>query len=83
MGSWGAVATLRAMARRGPARRLVSAVAAAGLLVAGACGSTSEQARTEPAEVAGFGALPTVAGGQLDLSSLEGRDVLLWFWAPW
>jgi hypothetical protein len=26
---------------------------------------------------------PTVDGGQLDASSLEGRDVVLWFWAPW
>jgi hypothetical protein len=25
----------------------------------------------------------TVGGGQLDASSLEGRDVVLWFWAPW
>jgi hypothetical protein len=26
---------------------------------------------------------PTVDGGQLDASSLQGRDVVLWFWAPW
>jgi hypothetical protein len=25
----------------------------------------------------------TVDGGQLDASSLDGRDVVLWFWAPW
>ena len=28
-------------------------------------------------------AVPTASGGQIDLNSLEGRDVLLWFWAPW
>lgn len=22
-------------------------------------------------------------GGQLDWNSLQGRDVVLWFWAPW
>lgn len=22
-------------------------------------------------------------GGQLDWNSLEGKDVMLWFWAPW
>jgi hypothetical protein len=26
---------------------------------------------------------PLVGGGQLDAGSLEGRDVVLWFWAPW
>jgi hypothetical protein len=26
---------------------------------------------------------PTVDGGQLDASALDGRDVVLWFWAPW
>lgn len=25
----------------------------------------------------------TVAGGQIDFGSLEGQDVVLWFWAPW
>ena len=24
-----------------------------------------------------------VGGGQLDLNSLEGQDVVYWFWAPW
>ena len=25
----------------------------------------------------------TVSGGELDLSTLEGKPVVLWFWAPW
>jgi len=25
----------------------------------------------------------TVSGGQIDFGSLEGQDVVLWFWAPW
>ena len=26
---------------------------------------------------------PTVGGGTLDLGSLAGEDLALWFWAPW
>lgn len=25
----------------------------------------------------------TISGGQIDFASLEGQDVVLWFWAPW
>lgn len=25
----------------------------------------------------------TVTGSQIDFGSLEGQDVVLWFWAPW
>lgn len=25
----------------------------------------------------------TVDGSQLDWASLEGKDVMVWFWAPW
>ncbi|MDW3178651.1 MAG: hypothetical protein R8J94_14770 [Acidimicrobiia bacterium] len=25
----------------------------------------------------------TASGGQIDFNSLEGNDVVLWFWAPW
>lgn len=25
----------------------------------------------------------TASGGQIDLTSLEGQDTVLWFWAPW
>lgn len=29
------------------------------------------------------GTAQTVAGGQVDLGSLEGQDTILWFWASW
>ncbi len=25
----------------------------------------------------------TIGGGLIDANDLEGRDVILWFWAPW
>ena len=29
------------------------------------------------------GAYPTLAGFDIDLTTLQGQDVVLWFWAPW
>lgn len=29
------------------------------------------------------GEFATLAGSSIDLGSLEGQDVVLWFWAPW
>ncbi len=29
------------------------------------------------------GTKATVAGSTFDLGSLEGKDTVLWFWAPW
>jgi len=29
------------------------------------------------------GQFSTIGGGQIDLGSLQGQDVVLWFWAPW
>lgn len=29
------------------------------------------------------GTVPTVTGSQVDLAGFEGKDVLLWVWAPW
>ncbi len=43
---------------------------------------TSRPAPTDPAPVIDV-SLTTVAGGQLEWSSLAGTDVMLWFWAPW
>jgi hypothetical protein len=40
-----------------------------------------------PAETPELGPLdfsvPAVGGGQINGADLAGRDVLLWFWAPW
>jgi len=30
-----------------------------------------------------FGTVDLVGGGQIDGAELAGRDVALWFWAPW
>jgi thiol-disulfide isomerase/thioredoxin len=52
-----------------------------------ACGAGAPRAGDEPSGPASVAALdfrlPTVDGGQLDGSTLAGRDVALWFWAPW
>ncbi len=55
--------------------------------------STTSRAATEPAiaesaatsQPASFpnAVVSTVAGGQIDFGSLEGQDIVLWFWAPW
>jgi hypothetical protein len=63
----------------------------AGETAAGTPGPTPGQGETAPApadERPGTGGVldftaSTIDGGQLDASSLEGRDVVLWFWAPW
>lgn len=60
-------------------------------LLAAACGSgTGEQSTaTEVApapnetEAESTLMLGTADGGQIDWNSLEGQDVVLWFWAPW
>lgn len=36
-----------------------------------------------PAEPANSLVASTIDGGQIDFGSLEGQDVVLWFWAPW
>jgi len=51
-----------------------------------------EQPAEQPAEQAvqseedtaeGSFVATTVRGAQIDFGSLEGQDVVLWFWAPW
>ena len=58
--------------------------------VAAACGaesnSSSDAVPNEEPEEAGAPldfTMSTTEGGQLDFGTLEGRDVVLWFWAPW
>jgi ABC-type glycerol-3-phosphate transport system substrate-binding protein len=65
-------------------RLLASALAA--LLLLSSCGQSSSTATADSAagDVAEtVGVVSTVAGGQLDLASIEGQDTVLWFWAPW
>ena len=37
----------------------------------------------EHAGAAPFGTVDAVGGGQIDGGELAGRDLALWFWAPW
>ena len=46
-----------------------------------ACGGSGVE--TTAADTALTGTADTLAGGQIQLTSLEGQDTVLWFWAPW
>lgn len=76
--------------------RRVSLTLASFCLAVAACGSsTTETAPDEPTasadgESSESGGVPelagefaTISGGQIELNSLQGQDVILWFWAPW
>jgi len=58
-------------------RRKLFALIAAFSMFAASCGG-SGAAPTQIALIA-----DTVSGGQINFGSLEGQDVVLWFWAPW
>jgi len=47
--------------------------------------SASETAAPEAAATDSIlvGEYPTMDGQTIDLASLQGNDVVLWFWAPW
>ncbi len=75
-----------------PRKRPFRALRPAALVVAGglalaACGSSETTASEAPAaeEAASVfsGEFQTLSGETFDLGSLEGQDVVLWFWAPW
>lgn len=62
-----------------------------------ACGANADTAEPDAGVAADAGAsasagdvaellslqAATVDGGELDLETLAGRDVAMWFWAPW
>lgn len=69
--------------------RLATIVGAAALLVS-ACGggestfeSTAESPASESAPALLSGEFQTLGGTSIDLGSLEGQDIVFWFWAPW
>ena len=74
-----------------PARVTLLTLVAALALLGAACGSSSSSDNSNDASggadsVAGAAApftAPTLGGGELASSSLEGQDTVLWFWAPW
>jgi thiol-disulfide isomerase/thioredoxin len=71
--------------RRRLARAMAAIVAGALLTTACAAGSSSDAPAPAPAaadEALDFSAT-TLAGPELDVSTLAGEPVVLWFWAPW
>ena len=75
-------------------RRLLVAVAALSLFAASCGGGSSNDTSTTATESADAPVAEqevaeaslvasTVNGEQIDFGSLEGQDVVLWFWAPW
>lgn len=67
-------------------RALVIVVAVVAILAA-ACGGGDDEDSTAAAEpqlsdTAEFTAA-TVGGGEFNASSIQGKDTVLWFWAPW
>ena len=72
----------------GQLARAVAALGAVALLTtACAAGSSSDSPAAAPASAAAEEPLDfsatTLAGPELDVSTLAGEPVVLWFWAPW
>ena len=64
-------------------RRTTLIIAALLALLATACageGPSGDAASSAEALVDEF---ETIDGSTIDLTSLQGEDVVLWFWAPW
>jgi len=53
-----------------------------GVPQAGARPTTATVSEALPVGALDF-SLPNVNGGQIEGASLQGRDLALWFWAPW
>ena len=56
-------------------------MALAVVLIAALFASCADVASDRP-EAASL-VVPTVSGGQFDFGEHEGKDIVLWFWAPW
>lgn len=54
-----------------------------GLLASACGGGTASTVGTGDARPQLVDEFPTLAGETIDLESLQGQDVVLWFWAPW
>lgn len=70
-------------------RARIGIIALALALFLAACGGSASPTAAVPDAAEGetasalVGEFPTVSGVGIDLNSLEGQDVVLWFWAPW
>ena len=63
-------------------RRSLAALALVALATACSSGDDSSPTTIIAASPLAFTA-PTVGGGELDLASYAGRNLALWFWAPY
>jgi len=59
------------------------AIVAIALLLLSACGGTPERTVASGAEQLLVDEFETLDGQTIDLATLQGEDVVLWFWAPW
>lgn len=77
-------AAMHVRPRSGSARRFHLLVALlAALLLAGACGGSSDGAGSSVPAEAATGTVATADGGEFDLATLGEGPALVWFWAPW
>ncbi len=59
------------------------AIVAIALLLLSACGGTPERTVDSGASQLLVDEFETLDGQTIDLATLQGEDVVLWFWAPW
>ncbi len=64
-------------------RRFLAALALVALVASCSSGDDSSPATTTAAASPLAFTAPTVGGGELDLASYDGRNLALWFWAPY
>jgi hypothetical protein len=65
--------------------RRLAAICVVAIVMVGCGPATAERSSgaTEASGDAPFGTVDAVGGGQITGSELAGKDVALWFWAPW
>lgn len=67
-----------------PLRRRAAALFLLVALAAAACGAaTGTTEAASGGQPLLSGRFDTIDGDTIDLASLEGQDVVFWFWAPW
>ena len=61
----------------------ITSVLIAGTVLATACGGEGASGPVASAPEQLVDEFETIDGETFDLASLQGEDVVLWFWAPW
>ncbi|MEM8707987.1 MAG: hypothetical protein AAGE98_16100 [Actinomycetota bacterium] len=64
-------------------RRTIVLIAALFGILATACGGGGSSGPVDSAAAVLVDEFETLDGETIDLASLQGEDVVLWFWAPW